>query len=66
MFYSDDPVRDAERHLEDQDRQAEKLPVCSDCGGPIYDDHYYLINDEVICQSCLDDNYRKRTEDYVE
>lgn len=66
MYYSDDPVRDAERHAADQDRQLAKLPVCADCGGPVQDDHFYQINDEVICPNCMESNYRKNTEDFME
>lgn len=65
MYYSDDPVRDAERYMEDQERRSEQRPVCSDCGYTIYDDHYYQINDEVICRRCLDHNYRKQVEDFI-
>lgn len=65
MYYSDDPVRDAERHMEDQDRQLERLPVCATCDEPIQDDYYFLINDEVMCKDCLIRDYRKNTEDYV-
>lgn len=64
-YYSDDPVWDAERHQEDQDRRLEQRPVCSDCGHHVQDDHYYLINDEVICRDCLESNYRKETEDFI-
>lgn len=66
MFYSNDPERDLDRYLAEQDRELEKLPKCADCGEPIQDDHFYLINDEPICPNCLDSNYRKDTEDYVE
>ena len=66
MFYSDDPVRDAERHYAEQDRQLEKRPVCSECGEPVQHDFFFLINDEVICPDCLVSNYRKEVEDYIE
>lgn len=65
MFYSDDPERDLDRYLAAQDREIEKLPICSECGEPIQDEHFYLINDEPICSDCLESNYRKDTEDYV-
>lgn len=65
FYYSSDPVRDAERYAADQDRRIAQLPVCSYCGEPVQDMHYYQINDEVICPQCLEDNYRKNTEDYI-
>ena len=66
MYYSDDPERDLDRWLADQDRELEKLPICANCGNPIQDDYFYLINDKPICSNCLESNYRKDTEDYVE
>lgn len=66
MFYTDDPGLDFLRHDAEQERELKKLPVCADCGEPVQDDHYYDINGEVICPDCMEANYRKRTEDYVE
>ena len=43
----------------------ESLPVCERCGEPIQDEHLYLINDEFVCQECLDRDFRKDTNDYV-
>ena len=64
-YYSEDPIRDAERYMADQERRLQQCPICSDCDEPIQDDHYYLINDEVICKNCLESNYRKETEDFI-
>lgn len=54
------------RHDAEREAQREKLPICADCGERIYDDHFYLINDEPICPDCLEAGYRKNTEDYME
>lgn len=51
---------------DEKERNREKLPVCADCGEPVMDDHYYLINDEVICPDCLESGYRKEIEDYID
>ena len=50
----------------DAEKQAEldKLPVCEYCGERIQDDYYFEINDECICEDCLNDNFRKSVEDY--
>ena len=53
-------------HDAKQARELAKLPVCADCGEPVQSDHYYLINDEVICPRCLEKGYRKETEDFYE
>lgn len=66
MMWTDDPVADFERYDREQSEALKKLPICTDCGEPIQDEHYYLICDEPICPECLDNNYKKRTEDYIE
>ncbi len=66
MYYSDEPLKDFDRYDADQQAKLDKLPKCSDCGKSIQDEHFYLINDEAICQNCLDSNYRKDIEDYIE
>lgn len=55
-----------ESHEREKERQLERLPVCEVCGKPIQDEHLYLINDEFVCQDCLDRDFRKRVDDYVE
>ena len=65
MYITGDPLADFDRWDAEQQRKMDKLPVCADCGEPVQDDYYYLINDEVICPNCLDAGYRKAVEDYV-
>ena len=55
-----------EAHERDIEQQLEELPVCEICGEPIQDEHLYLINDEFVCQKCLDRDFRKDTDDYVD
>lgn len=43
-----------------------KLPECSDCDKVVKGNHFYLINDEVICPECLEANYKKDIADYIE
>jgi len=64
--YSDDPVRDYDKYDSDREKALEKLPHCSDCNEPIQDDICYLINDEPICEDCLNSNYKKYVEDLIE
>ena len=63
FFYSDDPLRDFDRWDAEQQERLKELPDCADCGEKIYDDHYYMINDEPICPDCLDSNYRREADD---
>ena len=65
MYFTDDPVADFNRYQEEQENYLETLPVCSICDEHIQDDHLYDINDEVICEGCLKDNFRKNVEDYI-
>ena len=64
--YTDDPIADFHRHDAEQQEWLEKLPVCSYCDEPIQDDYLYEINDELICEECLNDNFRKNVEDYIQ
>lgn len=54
-----------EAHERELEEQLEELPECENCGKTIQDDFYYEINDSIICEDCLNDNHRKRTEDFV-
>lgn len=65
-MYSDDPVRDYNRYDAEREDELEKLPVCDYCGERIQDDYYYEIGDEIICPDCLEHNFRKNTEDFID
>lgn len=65
MLRTDDPLRDLDRWLDEQDRKEAMLPRCSECGKPIYDDYYFEIDDKIYCQKCLDENFMRSTEDYI-
>lgn len=60
MFYTDDPIRDFERHDANREAELKKRPVCEHCGEHITDDCFYKINDCKVCFECLvsfcDDN----------
>lgn len=60
MYWTDDPVADAERYTAEQEAELEKLPKCSECGEPIQTDTYYEFNDELYCEHCLG-NHRHST-----
>lgn len=54
-----------EAHEAEQEKLLEKLPECESCGELIQDDFYYEINDSIICEHCLNEHFRKRTEDFI-
>ena len=66
MPWTDDPVRDAERHEAEQERELQKLPRCSECGHRIQTDECYEFDGELICPGCLKDNHKKWTDEYIE
>ena len=65
MIYTDDPVRDAERHAEEQDRQLDRYPKCAHCGEPIQDERLFDINGELYHVECAEDEFKKWTEDCI-
>ena len=66
LFRTDDPVKDQIRDDARKEAELEKMPKCSYCRQPIQDDYLYEINDELICEECLNQNFRKNTEDFME
>lgn len=64
-YYTNDPVADYERYSAEQEKILQEMPVCSECGEHIQDEYCFSINDEIICESCME-NYRKFTLDLVE
>lgn len=64
MFYTDNPVADFERYSAQQEAELQTLPVCCECGEHIQAETCFQINDEIICEECME-HYRKYTEDVV-
>lgn len=36
-------------------RAEERLPVCSVCGNPIWDEYYFEICGDIVCRDCVID-----------
>ena len=51
-------------HEAQQEAMLAKCPVCDSCGESIQDDYLYDVNGDVFCESCMNDLFRKSTEDY--
>ena len=64
MCYVPDYLDQWSEHNRQQEEEIKKLPKCDYCGAPIFEDHFYLINDEYVCPECLEEHFKKRTEDY--
>ena len=46
------------RHQDQQERELLKYPVCDDCGHRIIADYAYNINGDLICEDCLERDYK--------
>ena len=64
MIFTDDPISDFERHDAEQQAQLDKLPLCEYCGEHIQSDYYFEIEGVIICEDCLNDNFRKDIEEW--
>jgi formylmethanofuran dehydrogenase subunit E len=65
MCYIPDYLDQWSEHDRQQEEALEKLPECNYCGEKIQGDYCFEINDEIICEKCLKDNFRKSTEDLM-
>ena len=64
MFRTDDPLADFARYDAEREAEYERLPKCVYCDQHIQDEYLYDINDELICKGCLDEHFKKPTENY--
>lgn len=53
-----DPAREWDKHCEKQERLLARLPKCDVCGVAL-DEYMYVINDETLCRTCMEDLYEK-------
>ena len=65
MYRTDDPHRDFDRYDAECAKYEARLPHCEYCGEAIHE-RYYVINDEIICEECLEQHFGHRVEDYLE
>lgn len=60
--WTDDPLADFDSYDREQAMAESKLPHCDHCGEAIYE-YYYEINGEIVCEECLEINYKKWVEE---
>jgi formylmethanofuran dehydrogenase subunit E len=65
MFITDDPVADFHRYCNEQEEKLKRLPRCDRCKHRIQDDYYY-IDEETLCEGCMNNEYRKSLDDYLD
>ena len=55
MYWTNDPIRDAERYFADLDEKESRLPVCHICKDVIYDDDSITdMYGNIYCRECWD------------
>lgn len=54
------------RYEDEVERTRKKYPKCDCCGERILDDYFFNIDGTYYCEACLFDEFRKKTEDYME
>jgi formylmethanofuran dehydrogenase subunit E len=64
-FRKGDPLDDFELQDIEQARYEARLPKCECCGKTIWE-HYFEINNEILCENCTIDQYRHSVEDFAE
>ena len=52
-------------YCDEQEKEAEKLPICEECGKRIYDDHLIDLDGDLYHEDCFLSLCRKPTENYI-
>lgn len=63
MQYTDDPLADFHHHDMEEQMWLERLPKCAECGKPIQQEYAVKIDDNWLCDECLE-SMRRRVGDY--
>ena len=66
MYRTDNPLADWDNYCKEQEEEIERLPKCSECGEPITDDTCFNMHGDLICENCMDSNYRVYTYEFVQ
>lgn len=66
MCWTDDPVRDAMNYDMERQKELDSLPKCDICGQPIQGEDLYDLDGTLVCEECLNSEYRKSVDDYIQ
>lgn len=61
--WTDNPLADFDRHEAEYQKWLESRPKCSICDEHIQEDHFYLIDGNMICPVCLNENFKVEIDD---
>lgn len=64
MYFTDDPIADYDRYCNEQQKELDRLPRCSECDEPIQTEWCFEINGEYICEHCMEE-HRKSTDSLI-
>lgn len=56
MCYIPDYYDKWAEHSRQKEEELQKRPVCDCCGHHIQEEYCYVINDDYICESCMEEN----------
>ena len=60
MFWTDNPLRDADRYMDMMEAKDARCLHCIICGAQIADGmDYYEVNGDTYCEECMNDGFRK-------
>ena len=65
MPYTDDPIRDFERHDAEQNKWLNSLPRCCKCDERIQEDDLFDVYGDLYCWDCAIKLFRKDTDNYI-
>lgn len=65
MSYTDNPLRDADRHDREQMRWLKRRPVCRGCGEPIQEDRCYHYGEDRYHLDCHEQLAKRILAEYV-
>jgi formylmethanofuran dehydrogenase subunit E len=61
-MWVDDAIDELNRKEWEQEKRERRLPHCDYCDCVIYEE-YYAINGEILCEECLNDNFKFEVEE---
>ena len=65
-LYTDNPILDAERHYNEQERRLRKLPICRNCKEHIQQEKAVRTEKGWYCEDCEDAAWETIREEYLE
>lgn len=55
-----------DRHETERANAISRFPKCVYCDEHIFDDFLFDLDGDLVCETCLNENFKKHTEDYID